>query len=115
MFFTHEAVDAFWGVWEEIGKPHKHGVYESTWAAFRAALGAEATGHIITDAQIDGAWRWALFHSEQYVREAIIEALRRIGIVRCEECGGSGVVADPTDDRVANKCPTCNGHGWVKK
>ena len=36
--FTHEAVDAFWRVWDEIGKPHIHGVYESTWAAFRSAL-----------------------------------------------------------------------------
>ena len=36
--FTHEAVDAFWKVWNEIGEPHKHGVYESTWAAFRRAL-----------------------------------------------------------------------------
>ena len=35
---THEAVDAFWRVWNEIGEPHIHGVYESTWAAFRAAL-----------------------------------------------------------------------------
>ena len=36
---THEGVDDFWRVWNEIGKPHKHGVYESTWAAFRRALG----------------------------------------------------------------------------
>lgn len=35
--FTHEGVDAFWRVWKKIGEPHKHGVYESTWAAFRAA------------------------------------------------------------------------------
>ena len=39
--YTHEAVDAFWRVWNEIGRPHIHGVYESTWAAFRAALGVE--------------------------------------------------------------------------
>lgn len=39
--FTHEGVDAFWRVWNEIGEPHIHGVYESTWAAFRAAIGGE--------------------------------------------------------------------------
>ena len=38
--FSHEAVDAFWKVWMEIGEPHKHGVYESTWMAFRAAMEA---------------------------------------------------------------------------
>lgn len=35
---THESVDAFWRVWNEVGEPHKHGVYESTWMAFRAAM-----------------------------------------------------------------------------
>ena len=35
---SHKAVDAFWRVWYGIGEPHKHGVYESTWAAIRAAL-----------------------------------------------------------------------------
>ena len=38
--FSHEAVDAFWKVWMEVGEPHKHGVYESTWMAFRAAMEA---------------------------------------------------------------------------
>ena len=35
---THEGVNAFWEVWKEVGEPHKHGVYESTWMAFRAAI-----------------------------------------------------------------------------
>jgi len=39
--FTHRGVDAFWKVWNEIGEPHIHGVYESTWAAFRRALEAD--------------------------------------------------------------------------
>ena len=35
---SHEAVTEFWRVWTENGEPHKHGVYESTWMAFRAAF-----------------------------------------------------------------------------
>ena len=38
---THKAVDAFWRVWMEVGEPHKHGVYESTWMAIDAALKEE--------------------------------------------------------------------------
>lgn len=46
---SHEAVDAFWKVWMEVGEPHRHGVYESTWMAFKAAMDAggedqESTG-----------------------------------------------------------------------
>ncbi len=37
---THESVDAFWKVWMKVGEPHKHGVYESTWMAFKAAMEA---------------------------------------------------------------------------
>ena len=37
---SHKAVDAFWKVWNEVGEPHKHGVYESTWMALRAAIEA---------------------------------------------------------------------------
>ena len=36
----HESVDAFWKKWEEVGEPHKHGVYESTWMAFNSAVEA---------------------------------------------------------------------------
>ena len=35
---THETVDAFWRIWAENGESGKHGVYESTWMAFDAAL-----------------------------------------------------------------------------
>lgn len=38
--FSHESVDAFWKVWQEVGEPHKHGVYESTWMSFKAAMAA---------------------------------------------------------------------------
>jgi hypothetical protein len=36
----HIVVDTFWRVWMENGEPHKHGFYESTWMAIRAALDA---------------------------------------------------------------------------
>lgn len=36
----HESVDAFWKEWNRVGEPHKHGVYESTWMAFNAAVEA---------------------------------------------------------------------------
>ena len=40
---SHFAVDEFWRVWMEVGEPHKHGVYESTWMALNAALAAVQT------------------------------------------------------------------------
>ena len=39
--FTHGSVDRFWRVWDEVGEPHIHGVYESTWGAFRRAFDGE--------------------------------------------------------------------------
>lgn len=38
---THKAADEFWRVWKEVGEPHKHGYYESTWMAIDAAIAAE--------------------------------------------------------------------------
>lgn len=35
---THEGADAFWKYWEQNGKTHRHGYYESTWGAINAAL-----------------------------------------------------------------------------
>ena len=37
---THAAADAFWRVWRQVGIPHKHGYYESTWMAIDAAMRA---------------------------------------------------------------------------
>jgi len=36
----HECAEEFWRVWKEVGEPHKHGFYESTWMAIDAALAA---------------------------------------------------------------------------
>lgn len=50
---SHEAVTEFWRVWKEVGDPHKHGFYESTWMAFRAALLADGKCQI---ADKDSTW-----------------------------------------------------------
>ena len=106
MFFTHESVDAFWRAWNEIGEPHTHGVYESTWAAFRAAIKGKPSGHIITTAQIDAAWG-------AYIEKKPAGAvLRELHIVICEECGGSGHVPRWPDKPPYTDCPDCEGHGW---
>lgn len=36
----HHVADAFWSAWKENGETHKHGYFESTWIALRAALRA---------------------------------------------------------------------------
>ena len=36
----HRVADAFWESWKKNGETHKHGYYESTWIAIRAALDA---------------------------------------------------------------------------
>ncbi len=36
----HHVADAFWLSWNLNGEPHKHGYYEATWMAIRAALEA---------------------------------------------------------------------------
>ena len=38
--FGHKVAEEFWRVWNEVGEPHKHGFYESTWMALWAALEA---------------------------------------------------------------------------
>ena len=77
---------------------HAHGVYE------------------ITTEQIDAAWRyWKPYDPTK--REALI--FQTLGIVACEECGGSGERdrsmyqpnGDPTDP-TPDECPYCCGHGW---
>ena len=35
---SHKAADAFWKYWRENGETGKHGYYEATWGAIRAAL-----------------------------------------------------------------------------
>lgn len=64
------------------------------------------TYYVITDAQIDAAWAQGF------------DALAELGIVRCEECGGSGeggMRYDGSPVPVEENCHDCNGHGWVKE
>ena len=60
----------------------------------------DVTGmHIITDAQIDAAW-----HGPNNLITR--EALKELGIERCEGCGGA--------KGGQTYCPTCNDKGWIK-
>ena len=78
---------------------------------------SKGEGYIITDAQIDAAWRYMEDHSDVYVRGKIEQALYRVGIVRCDGCHGDGRIAidDVGGEYAEGDCPDCNGHGWVKK
>jgi len=84
-----------------------------------------ASGEVVllTQGQIDAAWEtrhWGTVpdHTEEHVDDA----LERLGIVACEECGGSGERdrsmyqpnGDPTDP-TPDECSSCHGHGWVWK
>jgi len=82
----------------------------------------EEHGYKITDEQIDAAWGCAqpsdnLFSN--FVNYAVLNALKKLGITRCEGCGGERGVgpARPSvrgdGSFVQNKCPDCNGRGWV--
>ena len=71
----------------------------------------------ITDDQIDAAWRFVQVNLEIGSREwhVAMGVFKRINIVRCEGCKGTGWT--PTDVCADDKCqcPNCNGHGWVVK
>lgn len=82
-------------------------------------------GVFITDNQIDAAWAFLQDHETiaSPTSDAIHMVLEMLGIVRCdfetpeEECV-RGVIQhlEPGDNYGRNqRCPSCNGHGWVKK
>ena len=86
---------------------------ESEWKAMKQPLCADC--HIITTEQIDAAWEtrhWGTVPNQ--TEEHVDDALERLGIVACEECGGSGI---PTPYEIGSweSCPSCHGHGWVVK
>jgi hypothetical protein len=79
--------------------------------------------HITTTDQIDAAWVYLSLadHGPEHCRVCGKNILQKLGIVRCEGCGGVGdrepygmyqPNGDPTDPTWV-KCPDCNGHGWV--
>lgn len=75
------------------------------------AIGS-SMGHRITTDQIRAAWRDAIFATRPDEEQTEFLEARQLGIVGCEGCGGNRIVPDPTDDRIANKCPDCNGEGF---
>ena len=84
---------------------HAHGVYEITTEQL-------ASGEVVllTQGQIDWAWRVAS-SEEPYTDDCLAE----LGIVACEECGGSGMIGNPSSSDQVCICHDCGGHGWVWK
>ena len=79
-------------------------------------------GYFFTDEQLDAAWEYVqniLFATKGNAdfKRFAKEIFERIGVVACEECGGSGVVREHErgyEDGVEDTCPSCHGHKWKK-
>jgi len=72
--------------------------------------------YVITTEQIDAAWNLVMDTGEDgRINSGAEQSLARVGIVRCEGCGGCGQVQVYTkdDDYDADGCPDCDGHGWM--
>jgi rubrerythrin len=75
-------------------------------------------GVLLTDDQIDAAVKEAESR-ENPMKWVAWAALNKLGIFRCEGCGGQRGVGPvrPSitgeDYHVQNKCPDCNAHGWT--
>ena len=67
-----------------------------------------------THEQIDAAWEKIDDLQDVGLRIGAYAAYRELGIVACEECGGSGDSA-PMASLKPEVCPSCHGHGWVIK
>lgn len=97
---------------------------EILWVKYDANQKPIKGRHIITTKQIDAAWA-AAFNLEGSADECcqmeMERVFRQLGIVRCEGCGGTGMLTRSCpidkwpDSEVASDCHTCNGHRWVKK
>ena len=86
---------------------HAHGVYEITTEQL-------ASGEVVLlkQGQIDKAWRLAV-QDETLGTTGAFAILRELGIVACEECGGSG--RNAWGSVSTSTCTGCDGHGWVWK
>jgi len=74
----------------------------------------EADMLMIPFSKIDAAW--AEVPPYEYDAGSLAPAdalapLLKLGIVACEECGGSGLVKSETAP-CHIECPGCHGHGW---
>ena len=68
---------------------------------------------------LDAAWKF-ITDQEEYSWDTAVQCLEDVleplGIERCEECGGSGETLERENNAVYRvQCPSCHGHGWVKK
>jgi len=87
----------------------------------RYEIGGDVSGVVITDEQIDAAWK----EGEEVYSEhsSFFCALKMLNIVRCEECcctecwGSTGDhhTHGPLGIDYIDVCETCNGHRWVVK
>ena len=70
---------------------------------------------IITNEMIDEAVEW----TKQWLAEDTLwRLLNKLGIFKCEECGGSGHLSPDFDYMVDDTCPDCakwGSKGWVVK
>jgi len=73
---------------------------------------------LVNTRQVDLSWKDA--QASSYNLETKLDLLWELGIVECEECGGSGIIQhletplEPGGDYGWNqKCPDCHGHGWI--
>ena len=75
-----------------------------------------ASGEVVllTQGQIDAAWKSAWDEDSFDWRNAAERALEKFGILRCEECRGSGEVIEGGKlCGLLVECESCGGHGWI--
>ncbi len=92
---SHEAVDAFWKVWMEVGEPHKHGVYESTWMSLKAAMKAGGK-----DQRTNLAMSEMIEKASDAIRQTACPKCSQRGLIECEHI-------NPTD--LAEKINSADG------
>jgi hypothetical protein len=103
--------------WNETAIEYKRQLYETI------RRGPESAGlHIITDEQIDAAWK--MVRGWQHGGGTTTEDFRlwmmifkRMSIVECSRCGGSGRLKRRATESALyppQTCPRCQGHGWIR-
>ena len=117
--------------WQEQAEVNKHDAHslhdivvqkdkrieELLEAEIEPIVGVFRNGHLVTYKQIDKAWDRRGMCDTLADEEHLDGTLAELGIVACEECGGSGeyiAATDPDGRQWPDCCPTCHGHRWVK-